>query len=438
MSLRGRIHLMIGSTMFLMIGVGVVFVIFTARHSVANEISSTVNLTRRLLDAGEDGVTGHGVPSWLSHVATLAKTRHLRIVAPDDQPGKESSRDLTGFEAPRWFVWAVTPKPIEIRKRLVDSDGVSRELVIRSDPDDEIAEAWGEARTFFVLIVLLALAVYGLVHITLTRAFRAVSEILKGLEKLEEGDYAERLPRFSTPEFTRIGEAFNQAAEGLEKARRENRALKNRALEIQEEERRNLAREIHDELGQSLTAIKVMAVSLKNAVGDEPAAVRSIIATCDHLFTVVRAMIRRLHPISLEELGLKASLEDLLSNWQACNPAIDIDFACDDLVESCCTKTKTHLFRVIQECLTNVFKHANARRVRVFIGIGDPGMRQNEAVLVEVADDGCGYDPSTATAGFGLGGIQERAESMGGTLHVDTQPGRGVTVTMSVPLDGMK
>ncbi|MEN8259171.1 MAG: ATP-binding protein [Pseudomonadota bacterium] len=443
MSLRLRINLMIGLTMLLVVGVGVVFVIINARHSVANEMSSTVNLARLLIDSGASGGKNTQQPTWLTQVAALERTRHLRVrifagrdSAPSTMP---PARGAAVFDAPRWFVWAGAPEPIEIRKHIEDRGGVGREIRIRSEPSDEIAEAWGEARTFFLLIVLLALTIYALVHITLGRAFSPVSLILKGLEGLEGGHYGKRLPAFTSPEFARIAEAFNHAAGALEKAQRENRALKRRALEIQEDERRNLAREMHDELGQSLTAIKVMAVSLKQGSKNGPEAIRAIITTCDHLFTVVRSMMRRLHPISLEELGLKASFEDLLSNWQARNPDIDIEFFCDESVELCPEKTKTHLFRIAQECLTNIVKHARAGRIQISVRVVGGGNCQfgstvSKNVILEIADDGLGFEPKSPRTGFGLLGMRERAESIGGTLSIDARPGKGVTVKMAAPL----
>ncbi|WP_255211235.1 histidine kinase, partial [Methylogaea oryzae] len=168
---------------------------------------------------------------------------------------------------------------------------------------------------------------------------------------IEQGDFANRLPDFSAPEFSRIAQAFNYMAHALEKAREENRALARHSLAIQEEERRHIAQELHDELGQSLAAIKAMAASLHPPVthGILGQAADAITATCDHLFDVVRGMMRRLRPSLLDELGLTAALEDLLDGWRQRCPGIEWEFHGDDGVDDCAGNAKIQVFRIVQE-----------------------------------------------------------------------------------------
>jgi two-component system, NarL family, sensor histidine kinase UhpB len=218
----------------------------------------------------------------------------------------------------------------------------------------------------------------------------------------------------------------------LEKARGENRALTQQSLHIQEEERRFLALELHDELGQSLSAIKIMAASLRKASDADAIGktVDSIMTICDRLFGVVRAMMRRLRPLMLDDLGLAASLDDLIENWRSRNPAIKLLFSYDEAVEDHAGSAKIHLFRIVQECLTNAVKYAQAHTIQIHLRLqrGNP-----DWIELRIRDDGRGFDTDQPRSGFGLPGMRERVESLGGQFNLDSRPGAGVDILALVP-----
>lgn len=437
LSLRARLNLMIALTMALIIGLGFVFAIHSARSSVAEEVESTVNLAIQLIEAGlaERHDPARPITDWLSQLSHVDRTRHLRIhVLQPPQPSATPTErgEPREHAAPAWFVWAVAPRLAVTERRLTSPGFPDLEIRIEAEAGDEIAEAWSETRGFLMLIGVLAAAVYALVHVTVGRAFRSVATILDGLEEIDKGDYAARLPPFPLPEFAMIANAFNHMAATLEHTRNENRALTQQSLSIQEEERRYLAQELHDEFGQSLTAIKVMAAALRGALPSphsEPVA--HIMAICDRLFGVMRGMMRRLRPIILDELGLNASIEDLIENWRARNPEIELVFDGDERIDERSGAARIHLYRIVQEGLTNVLKHANARHVRVTLGLDED--RQPPRIVLAVGDDGDGCDPAQPRRGFGLPGIRERVTSLGGTVTVDTRPGHGFVVRVTIP-----
>ncbi|MGH8549978.1 MAG: histidine kinase, partial [Methylococcales bacterium] len=283
---------------------------------------------------------GRDPGNWMQHLRNLGRTRHLKI---DIQAAHDDSENVSEQfvvnsgsvrNVPDWFVWSVAPEPLAFSQIVSLADGDDRELLIQADPGDEIVEAWNEALDFFGLIGVMAAIVGVLVTITVERAFRPVALILDGLDRLENGRYHQQLPEFPLPEFTRIASAINQTAMALETARQDNHSLRQHSLEVREQERQHLARELHDEFGQSLSAIKVVAVSLKNQPLDEVplAAIDSIVTTCDHLFSVLRNLLRRLHPLILDELGLKASLEELLEVCSTQQPSLALDYRCDPAV----------------------------------------------------------------------------------------------------------
>lgn len=442
MSLRFRLNLMIGLVMLAIIGMGTLFVVHNARRSVAEEVRSSVNLALQLIDAGlEQAVAaGRSPVDWIAQLARLDRTRHLSLSI---HQGEKTIIDLPssagpaeGEEAPAWFAWAVAPEPLVAEKHLHQIGNPMIQITVDANPADEIAEAWTEARGFLLLMLALAVTVYLVVHTTLGRAFKSVGVILEGLENLENGDYSRRLPEFYLPEFARISRAFNHTVCALERSREENRALTQRSLAIQEEERRYLAQELHDELGQSLSAIKAIAASLRKPERDEKStadAVGTIQSICDHLFAVLRTLMQRLRPLMLDELGLKASLEDMVENWRSRYPEVALDFRCDDGIDDCIGDSKIHMFRIVQESLTNVVRHSGARHLKIHLNLIETADDRPEAVLLKVSDDGAGFDPSQAPAGLGLLGIRERVESLGGQFSLNTRPGAGVTLRIKIP-----
>jgi len=438
MSLRYRLNLMIALTLLIIVGVGALFVVHNARRSVSEEVRSSVNMALQLVDAGLAPAERQKRPymAWLADLARIEKIRHLRIQL--QQPAQslvklsQHPAGQTGGGAPAWFAWAVTPALTVGERQVEGPDGIPVRILIEADPADEIAEAWLEARGFMLFMLALAAAVAALVHVTLGRAFNSVGHILQGMEGIEQGDYGKRLPRFDLAEFDRISATFNHMARSLSKARDDNRALTRQSLRVQEEERRYLAQELHDELGQSLSAIKVMAASLRDESGAAARgeAVGVIMGQCDRLFGVVRGMMRRLRPLMLDELGLIPCLQDMVRTWQGRHPDTDIRFVADESVEEAVDAAKIHLFRIVQESLTNISKHAHPKAVLIELGLTEQGR-----VRLAVSDDGTGFDPVRPRTGFGLHGIAERVASLDGSFQLKAAPGQGVSLEIQIPCE---
>jgi signal transduction histidine kinase len=217
-------------------------------------------------------------------------------------------------------------------------------------------------------------------------------------------------------------------AEGL-RLLASNRELSRQLMAVQENERRALARELHDELGQHCSAIRIEAACMQHAhdMGEMAAAAARTAASADALYASVRSLLRRLRPAELDELGLLAALQSLCEAWEtrsgvAC--MLHHDGPLQDLGE----QVDTVLYRVAQEALTNVMRHANASRVWVDLQC----LAHGELRLL-IADDGSGFDARQRTRGLGLLGAAERAAALGGRLAVDSAHGAGTRVQLSVP-----
>ena len=425
---------MIGVAMLLIVGIGSVFSVHEARQSVRADAESTVSLAMQLIELGfrDQETSGTLLSQWMNRLGRLEKLRHLRIliIGPESYTlNVLPSPPAPGTDvAPAWYRWAVAPAPIQAERRLQDVASRHYVLLIEAHAEDEIREAWAETRGFLLLWLTLACAVYGLIQVIVGRALRSVDVILEGLAHIEQGAFDKRLPHFPLPEFDRIARAFNHMAYTLGMTRQENRALIRQSLAIQEEERRILARELHDEVGQCLTAIKLMSSTLRRKDDPPEAPAAQIMGLCDRLFGQVRAMMRRLRPMMLEDLGLQAALEDLIEPWRVSHPGLSLHLDCAPLLRDWVGDKALQIYRVVQEALTNVIKHAQASNAWVSLKVNEDGN-----IEIVIRDDGKGFDVDQPHAGFGLSGIRERITGLGGHCLLTTQPGSGVSLRVLIP-----
>jgi two-component system, NarL family, sensor histidine kinase UhpB len=234
-------------------------------------------------------------------------------------------------------------------------------------------------------------------------------------------------------QLSRRAAAEAQLAAALE----ENRRLARQALDAQETERRVLAREMHDELGQYLVAIRMDATAIREGAAADrsgpPEAAARIVRHVDHVQAAVRDIIRRLRPAGLDELGLAAALENCLEDWRRRLPGVDIQLLTRGELNALGEDLNLGLYRLAQECLTNVSRHAGATRVQIAL---DEDRAQDGArtITFSATDDGCGTTLPPAGGGFGLAGMRERVLSLGGQFLIDSRPGSGFRVQATICL----
>ncbi|MCX7628117.1 MAG: PAS domain S-box protein [Methylophilaceae bacterium] len=224
-------------------------------------------------------------------------------------------------------------------------------------------------------------------------------------------------------------------AEESERQLKESRQLTQLIQRHVEEERRSLARELHDELGQYVTAIKTFAVVIGNkASGKMPeieAAAQTIAAAANHIYDGMHNIIRQLRPGVLDNLGLAEALRDVVSGWQEQHPEVEFDLrfsgALDDLGEA----LNISLYRIVQEAVTNALRHAQAAHIVITLERNEAGM-----VCLTVKDDGVGmnYCEIDQTRHFGLLGMRERVQALRGRFVVESAPGEGVCIRVEVPV----
>jgi signal transduction histidine kinase len=301
-------------------------------------------------------------------------------------------------------------------------------------PETRIAEAWGETGRLAAVMAVTLLLLSGLVYAALARALRPTRLIRAGLERMAADDLSARLPPFDLAELSAIGGVFNHLAESLERTLAERSALTRRLIALQDDERRHLARELHDEFGQCLAAIRALAGSAAQTAAERCPALLpecdSIERTAAHMAETLRGALFRLRPPDVEELGLAASLDGLVAGWNSRSrgrPRFEIERA--GRFEDVPAGIAAGLYRIAQEALTNAAKHAGATRVVLRLT-----RRVPVEVELAVADDGSAAAADrAASGGMGLLGMRERAAGLGGTLTFEGAA-RGAVLRVAIRL----
>lgn len=434
MSLRYQINFRIFiSALFIML-LGGFITIWQARDAVNDEVASSVKLAVQLIEFSfkDKPYIGYGNSGWLTQLSSLDAIRHLSIQLkkPSGQYItllKPSKGEGKGGSPPDWFVSLVGISYPITEYPFASSDGTPVILTIKANPLDEIIKIWQQTMVFFISLMLLTLLAFIAVNLAFNQSLWSMKKIVGGLKAIEKGDYQQKLPEFKIREYKHIASAINHMTDELSEAEQEYSALSKHSLNIQEKERQFLAQELHDELGQSLTAIKVMSVTSRHPKSDIVQISQSITDLCDHLIGVVRTMMYQLHPHILTELGLKAALDDILKHWKERQPELIITVHCSDEMSALPVEVSIHLYRVIQECLTNIVRHAEAQHVVINL------KKNDKTIFLSVQDDGKGCDMKHIKSGFGLRSMQERIKTLGGKLTISSQRLQGMNITASIP-----
>ncbi len=395
--------------------------------------TTRADLAASLRDAGRSAQAALGIlPAGAAGSAALRGlveafdgSRHLQaaLVAPGGAVAV-MSRPAAIDPPPRWFVRLTVPAMAPISLPVRGVPGIAA-LLVTVDPVSEAAERWGELRgrlagfaTFFALAGLLG-------SVIVARSLRPLIALAQGLARLGRGETPPDLPVGGPPEVAGLARAFNGLSAALARAEARNRQLSLQVLTIAEEERAEIARDLHDEIGPLLFAITNFAAAIGRQVelGDVAGVPAQIAAIQDATARVqrgVRDMLDRLDEAGAAPDDLPASLADLLDFWRSVRPETGFSLMADP-VERLSAEMRECLFRAAQEGVNNAVRHGRPRHVTVRLGAaaGD--------VSLSVADDGAG---GVEKPGRGLAGMRARAAALGGTVGIARERGWEVTVRL--------
>jgi two-component system, NarL family, sensor histidine kinase UhpB len=424
MSLKLRLLIYINGLLTIAILIGLAAVIALAQKNVREEILSTQALANFAIEMGikknpEFYLYKDDKPTL--GLSNLYQLRHLKIELFNSSGTLIERSDSVSQSLnppPRWFTGVLSQFSKQLESNKINLYKFGKDLgfiLITPEPIYEYVEIWQQVKGGLWIIAIFFILVNLMVLILFSYTLSPINTILSAYEKLEGGNYNVKIKKTSFLEFDSIGQKFNSMVSRLKKNNEEIHRLSQNLINVQEQEKRELAINLHDELGQVLTAIQAQAASIKTAKIPVNAAdsADTIIGLSKSMMLSTRTMIKKLSLGLLNELGLELALKELIENWVARYPKVRLnyDFNSEAINQLKSPHKAAHVYRIIQEALTNISKHSTPTKVEINL------RHLNDHVTLSIKNNGSSARKNN-TKGMGLIGMKERVSQMGGTMKI--------------------
>ena len=441
MSLRFRLICLIAMVLIASLAVEGTIVSFNASRSVQTEINSALRVGQQIVKSAlarlPDSTDRRRDLEAL--VAAFKGNRHLRVSLTGGgnatvEPSLEGSHFGT---VPPWFVrcLGITPVAAHVPIAIAGQDYGS--ILIETDPSNEILEVWNDLGDGFIVLALFFSLNILLIYVFIGSALRPLDHLGLAFNQIGLGDYKMRIAGNAVPELSRLQCSFNRMASELMEMDGETRRLNQQLLTLQEEERREIARDLHDEISPFLFAVNADLASLSrlaNQGQNEEIAgrIRSALESVSHMQRQIRTMLGRLRPGVLADFGLTAAITSMVEFWRRRHPKTRFELSLPPDGASFGALLDITIYRIVQESLSNAVRHGNPAEILVSVTAMPVDGPQPDRVTVAVTNDGGEMD-KTAGFGFGLTGMRERVHALGGRLVLMREPGLGLSVTATLP-----
>ena len=381
----------------------------------------------------------------------LAHVRHIKVgftAAPSFPALAETvmAPKRATASPPAWFLALLEPDRVAKSYPVTIAGAPRGEIIMTGEAADELAEIWTSLLFLTGLLVAISVAIVTLILLTARHTLAPLRQLVDGLDRLGRGQF-EAVGEIQIAELRRIGERFNALAATLARSEAYNHLLIDRLLSIQDAERKELARELHDEFGASLFGIRAAASCIIEAASGAPpgaAQRQEIIDRAEKISGLADAIqkqnyriLDRIRPVILHQMGLYDALRQLVVAWRAQHR----DFSCAiDIASPSSTgqgrtfgeEVSLTSYRIVQECLTNAARHSKGGAVRVEAGLC-AGPSGEAELRLRIADDGVGL-PADFRYGFGFLGMSERVRKLDGRLNIGKSPEGGTLIEAFIPV----
>ncbi len=367
-------------------------------------------------------------------VAHFNGDRHLKAKLVTADGGTVASSHLAAPDntAPSWFQRFLNATPLTSTLVLKEPLEPLHAVVIEADPTNEVGEAWEDLSTFAGLLSLFCLLVLGSVSWIVTRAMTPIQSLLTGYSEIGAGNLKVRVTPSGSAELERLCHGFNEMGGELERMAARNTRLTQQLEDVQDEERADLARDLHDEVSPLLFAADVDAAMISklakqgghNNIQDQTHAIRSALKQLKKTVTLI---LGRLRPAVLLDQGLSPAIANLVSTNQQRHP--DVTFSSEIVDFNAPVSTLSVIFFVVREAVANALRHGNPSKISIHIQLPS-----TDSIRLCVEDDGGGLDDKGLKPGFGVHGMDERIKRLNGTLTIQpSSSGRGVILEAIIP-----
>jgi two-component system sensor histidine kinase UhpB len=450
-SIRLRLILIPSCILAFGIATAIAVTFFAAKNRIASEIGSGLTLGDAFIryalddmpkaqnsDVALESHALHRLREGLAHV------RHIEVSFPLAAAGTPAAAPpAREAGAPAWFE-KLLDQPMIVKTYPLRVGGLQRgEIVMRSQPADEIAEIWADLLFLTGLLTMISIAIVALILLTARHTLAPLGQIVDGLDRLGRGQFG-CVGEIKIAELRRAGERFNSLAATLARSEADNHLLIGRLLSVQDAERKELARELHDEFGASLFGIRAAASCIVETASSGAAGSgrkREIIERANQISALADAIqkqnyriLDRIRPVVLHQMGLADALRQLIEAWRAQHRNFSVAIRIGAGVEDQTFSDEVSLtgYRIVQEALTNVARHSSGTAVRVRIEVG-PSARGGRQMSLVIADNGVGLPPDLRF-GFGFLGMSERVRLLDGTLKIEAGGGGGALIEARIPV----
>jgi len=448
MSLRLQINLIVGALTVLFVALLLALQVKNLRESVHEEVAAANRVAAQMLQRTAWVQASQGTPGMLAYLQGIGRVRSNDITLQDSRGGElyrsPPSPYKAGRDAPGWFAALIAP---ESSTQQIDfPDG---RLVVTANASRAELDAWDALLPLAAGALALLLGVNLLVAWGVGRAVRPLGQVVGALNHLEGGRFDVTLPRFAGREAGALAAAFNRMVgvlqQRIEAERRAVRAEQQlsdsrdltRWIDHHiEQERHMIARELHDELGQSVTAIRSMALSVAQRVqpldAEAERAARLIADESSRLYDAMHGLIPRLTPLVLDNFGLADALTDLAEQTRRSHAGLQLELALDLAGAALSGDAALALYRAAQEGITNALRHGGAQRIDLCLAAAA------DAVTLSLRDDGSGLAEGwqQRTGHYGLRWLRERVAALRGTLTLEPALPQGAQLRVTLPREG--
>lgn len=435
MDLRLRLLACLSAGFAALLVAGALLVAASLRDDVQDELEGTARLVALLSQVAQTSPQG-SVATHLAVDRLLVQggLRHVRVewVRPGAEQSVLHSATPSGDDD-GWVARLAGLQDWDLPEYRLPV-GPDEQLLIRMDPRSEVDEVLEDAWAMLAVFLLFAGVSMAGAWWAADRALRPVRELEDGLARIGNGELDHPLPRMELREYQRVAQAINRLGQSLAEAQAGERRLGQRLMVMQESEREELARELHDEFGQGLAAMGAAAAFVeRHAQSARPDTLvecaRDIRTASTRMSLQVRSRLRQLRPHGLEAMNLREAITELVYGSRLRAEGVAIETEVPDVLPRLSAEAGLALYRTVQEALTNVLRHAHAARVRLVIALRGQGLQMT------LDDDGSGRAPDVLReARAGVMGMRERAVMAGGQFELDTAPLGGLRVKLWLPL----
>lgn len=370
-------------------------------------------------------------------VADFNGDRHLRasLIEPGGSVAAVSELAPPKEGVPPWLYQLLSREPSVVAVDLPSVFSSHGRIMLQTDSRNEIAEVWDDVQLFITILTIFCATGLLVTLLVLGRALQPLHILTVAFDRIGRGDYGPRMQEAGPREFVSLASGFNKMAGHLSDMESRNRGLLVQLEAVQEEERAELARNLHDEVSPLLFCVGVDAMAIQQMAGNRlhdkiAEHARSIQDAVGNMKGNVKAILGDLRPSNVHALGLHGAIDELIEFWKARHPNLSFDVEIPDT--SWGAKVDGAVQAIVGESVNNALKHSSPHRVSIVI-------KESGGTLdVEVSDDGGGFKAASASKherGFGILGMKERAQNLGGVLSVtNAHDSRGVTVWAQLPI----